>query len=38
MLNSHSAFHSRNGKRRILIVEDEIINQAMLRCVLEDSY
>ena len=38
MLNSHSAFHSRNGKRRILIVEDEIINQEMLRCMLEDSY
>ena len=31
-------FHSSNGKRRILVIEDEIINQEMLRLILGDTY
>ena len=38
MTNSQSEFDSINGRRRILIVEDEIINQEMLRFMLKDSY
>ena len=38
MFNSQSKFHSVNGKRRILIVEDEAINQMILSAMLEDSY
>ena len=38
MPNSHLNFHSANGKRMILIVEDEFINQEMLRFMLEDNY
>ena len=36
MPNSHLKFHSVNGKRKILLVEDEFINQEMLRFMLED--
>ena len=38
MPDTNLKFHSANGKRRILIVEDEIINQEMLRLILEDHY
>ena len=38
MPNNQSKFHSVNGKRSILIVEDEPINQEILRFMLEDSY
>ena len=38
MPNSHLKFHSVNGKRKILLVEDEFINQEMLRFMLEDIY
>ena len=38
MQNSQIKFHSVNGKRRILIVEDEVINREILRMMLEDSY
>ena len=31
-------FHSSNGKRRILVVEDERINQELLRLILEETY
>ena len=38
MPENHLEFHSVNGKRRILIVEDELINQEMLRIVLDSVY
>ena len=38
MPTSRLKFHSVNGKRRILIVEDEFINQEILRYMLEESY
>ncbi|MBQ7534562.1 MAG: EAL domain-containing protein [Stomatobaculum sp.] len=38
MPENHLSFHSANGKRRILIVEDEIINQEMLRIILDSIY
>ena len=38
MLKSHERFHSVNGKRLILIADDEFINRELLRAVLEDSY
>jgi len=31
-------FHSSNGKRRILVVEDEIINQEILGLILSETY
>ena len=31
-------FHSSNGKRRILVIEDELINQEMLRFILGETY
>lgn len=38
MLKSHERFHSTNGKRKILIADDEFINRELLRAVLQDSY
>lgn len=38
MPDNHLRFHSANGKRRILVVEDEAINQEMLRLILQDTY
>ena len=38
MLKTHEKFHSANGKRRILIVDDELINRELLKLVLEDDY
>ncbi len=38
MLNSHERFFSVNGKRRILVVDDEAVNREMLRMILEDRY
>lgn len=38
MPETHLKFHSANGKRRILVVEDEPINQEILRLILQDSY
>ena len=38
MPKSHERFHSTNGKRQILIAEDEAINRAMLGHALEDEY
>ena len=38
MPDNQLEFHSAYGKRRILIVEDELINQEMLKIVLDDVY
>ena len=38
MPESHVKFHSVNGKRQILIIEDELINQQILCMMLGDSY
>ena len=38
MPESHLKFHSANGKRRILVVEDEFINREILGFMLRDSY
>ena len=38
MPETHLKFHSVNGKRRILIVEDELINQELLRIMLSETY
>jgi len=38
MLKSHEAFHSLNGKRQILIADDEFINREILGAMLEDDY
>ena len=36
MPESHVKFHSMNGKRRVLIVDDEMINREMLGNILSD--
>ena len=38
MPESHIRFHSANGKRSILIVEDEMLNRGILSALLEDTY
>ena len=38
MLKSHERFHSSNGRRLILIVDDEQINRELLGAVLETDY
>ncbi len=38
MLKSHERFHSANGKRLILVVDDEYINRELLKGVLEEDY
>ena len=38
MLKSHEKFHSSNGKRLILIADDELINREMMKMILEDEY
>ena len=38
MLKTHEKFHSSDGKRQILIAEDEAINREMLGHILEDEY
>ena len=38
MLTSNEKFHSVNGKRRILIADDELINREMLGMMLSDEY
>lgn len=38
MPESHLKFHSAHGKRRILIVEDELINREILGMMLEETY
>jgi len=38
MLKSHAKFHAANGKRQILIVDDEMINRELLGNILEQDY
>lgn len=38
LIDNMTAFHSDNGKRRILIVEDEAVNRAILGGILEQDY
>ena len=38
MLKSHEKFHSANGKRQILVADDEAINRELLGAVLEGDY
>lgn len=38
MLKSHERFHSANGKRQILVVDDEIINRERLGQMLQSEY
>lgn len=38
MLKSHEKFHSVNGKRQILVADDEMINREMLGAMLESDY
>ena len=38
MLKSHERFHSANGKRLILVADDEFINREILRSILQDDY
>ena len=38
MLKSHENFHSTNGKRQILIADDELINRELLGNILQDDY
>ena len=38
MLKSHEKFHSANGKRLILIADDEMINRELLGAMLGDEY
>ena len=38
MLKTHEKFHSENGKRLVLIVDDEAINRELLNLSLKDTY
>ncbi len=38
MLKAREKFHSANGKRLVLIVDDELVNRELLKLVLEDEY
>ena len=38
MLKSHEKFHSANGKRIVLVADDEAINRELLAVVLESDY
>jgi len=38
MLKSHERFHSVNGKRLILVVDDEDVNQELLGFILQNDY
>ena len=38
MLKSHAKFHARNGKRLVLVADDEIINRELLGALLQDDY
>ena len=38
MLRSHDRFHSENGRRQILVVDDEFINRELLGNVLQSEY
>ena len=38
MLRSHEKFHSANGRRQVLVADDEMINRAILGNLLETEY
>ena len=38
MPQSHVQFHSTDGKRTILVIEDELINREILRMHLQDTH
>lgn len=38
LTNAHLKFYSSNGKRRVLLVEDELINQEILKQILSEDY
>ena len=38
MLKSHEKFHSVNGKRLVLVADDELINRELLGVILENDY
>ena len=38
MLKSHEKFHSSNGKRLILVADDEMINRELMGVILSDEY
>ena len=38
MFKSHEKFHAANGKRQILIVDDESVNRELLGHILEEDY
>ena len=38
MLKNHEKFHSANGKRTILVADDEQINRAILGAILENDF
>ena len=38
MTDTHLKFYSYNGKRKVLLVEDELINQEILKQILQDDY
>lgn len=38
MLDSHVKFHSLDGKRQLLIADDELINREILGAILQDDY
>ena len=38
MLKSHERFHSANGRRLVLVADDEFANRELLRMYLQDAY
>ena len=38
MLKSHEQFYSANGRRQILVIDDEPVNRELLKAYLEDKY
>ena len=38
MLKSHERFHSANGKRLVLVADDEFVNREILKSILQDEY
>ena len=38
MLETHEKLHSDNGKRQVLIVDDELVNRELLKLILDDEY
>ena len=38
MLESHKKFHSTNGKRQILVADDELLNRELLGMMLQEDY